>query len=90
MGIAAIKIKIMPESPEVDLEKIKDKVKNIIQNKEGINPNFEEKPIAFGLKAINVTFAWPEEEELEKLEKRLEQIENVKSIEVVDIRRAVG
>ena len=56
----------------------------------GKNCNFEEEPIAFGLKAIIALFAWPEEKELESLENELKDIEGVNSIQVIDIRRAFG
>ena len=90
MGIAAVKIKLMPTSPEVNLEEIKEKAKIIVEQKSGKNCKFEEEPIAFGLKAIIVFFAWPEELELEELEEELKKIENVNSVQVVDMRRAFG
>ena len=87
MGIAGVKIKIMPTSPEVDLEKIKEGAKILIEKKDGKNCSFEEEPIAFGLKAIIVLFAWPEEQELEELEEDLKKVENVNAVQVIDIRR---
>jgi elongation factor 1-beta len=90
MGIAAVKIKIMPTSPEVNLGELKEKVEKSIIDKGGKNPQFEEQPIAFGLKALIVLFAWPEEKELEELEEELKKIENVNSVQVVDLRRAIG
>lgn len=89
MGIAGIKIKIMPTSPEVNLEKIKEEAKTLIEQKDGKNCKFEEEPIAFGLKAIIAFFAWPEEQELEKLEEALKKIKNVNSVQVIDIRRLI-
>ena len=90
MGIAAVRIKIMPASPETDLEKIKSEAKTIVEQSNGKNCKFEEEPIAFGLKAIIVFFAWPEEKELEELEEALKKIENVNSVQLTDIRRAFG
>ncbi len=90
MGIAAVKIKIMPSSPEVNLEKIKESAKNLVEKTGGKNCKFEEEPIAFGLNAIIAFFAWPEEQELEKLEEKLKKIDNINSIQVIDIRRAFG
>lgn len=90
MGIAAVKIKIMPLSPEVDLEKIKNKTKTLVEQKGGKNCKFEEEPIAFGLKAIIVFFAWSEEQELEELERALGKIEEISSVQVIDMRRAFG
>ncbi len=90
MGIAAVKIRILPTSPEVDLERLKVTAKKIVEELGGKNCNFEEEPIAFGLKALIAFFAWPEELELEKLENSLSDIEEVSSVQVIDMRRAFG
>jgi elongation factor 1-beta len=90
MGIAAVKIKLMPSSPEVDLEKIKVKAKEKIEGGEGKNCSFEEEPIAFGLKAIIAFFALDESKELEPIENSLREIEDVNSVELIDLRRAFG
>ena len=52
MGIALVKLKIMPESLEVNLEELKEKVKATIGSEIDSEINFEEEPIAFGLKAL--------------------------------------
>lgn len=90
MGILAVKIKLMPTSIKTNLEKIKEKTKILIEKEGGKNCNFEEEPIAFGLKAIIVFFAWPEEKEIEKIEEELKKIENVNSVQIIDMRRAFG
>lgn len=90
MGIAAVKIKLMPSSPEIDLEEVEEKVKKILEKRGVQNPGFEKQPIAFGLNALVVLFAWPEEKELEDLETELKNIKNVNSVNVIDIRRAIG
>jgi len=90
MGIAGVKIRIMPTSPEVDLEKLKKTAKIIVERMGGKNCNFEEEPIAFGLRAIIAFFAWPEELELESLERFLNKIEEVSSVQTIDMRRAFG
>lgn len=89
MGITAVKIRIMPVSPEVDLEKLEKEAKIQIEKEGGKNPNFEKQPIAFGLNALEILFAWPEEKELEGLEEKLKKVENVNSVQVTDIRRAI-
>ncbi len=90
MGTAAVKIRILPTSPEADLEKLKEAIKNLIEKNGGKNCSFEEEPIAFGLKAIIILFAWPEESELEELENSLNKLEEVSSLQVIDMRRAFG
>ncbi|MEX0920525.1 MAG: elongation factor 1-beta [Candidatus Pacearchaeota archaeon] len=90
MGTVLIKIKMMPASPETNLEEIEKKVKEKLEKEEANNISFEIQPIAFGLKALIVGFAWPEEKELESFQETLEKIENVNSVEVIDMRRAIG
>ena len=90
MGIAAVKIKIMPTGVETNLNEIEVSAKKLIESLGGKNPSFTQEPIAFGLKAIIAFFAWPEEKELEDLEQKLAKINNVNSIQVVDMRRAFG
>ena len=90
MGITAVKIKIMPTSPEVELKTIEITAKSLIEKKGGKNCKFEEEPIAFGLKAVIVYFVWPEEIELEALENELKAIEDVSSVQVIDMRRVFG
>ena len=90
MGTAVVKMKVMPTSPEVDLEKMKEEVKDLIEKAGGKGCNLEEEPIAFGLKAIIAMFAWPEELELDNLEANLQKIEDVNSVQLIDIRRALG
>lgn len=90
MSIAAVKIKLMPTSPETDLENIEKDAKATIEDRGGKGPQFEKQAIAFGLNALIVLFAWPEEKPLEELEEELKKIENVNSVQVVDIRRAIG
>ncbi|GBE19580.1 elongation factor 1-beta [archaeon BMS3Abin17] len=82
-----IKIKMMPTSPDVDLEKIKQEAKNLVEQDNGKNREYEEEPIAFGLKAVIAFFEWPEEKELEEIEEKLKNIENVKSIQIIDMRK---
>jgi translation elongation factor aEF-1 beta len=90
MSIAAVKIRILPTSPEVDLEGLKVTIKDLVVQLGGKNCSFEEEPIAFGLKAIIAFFAWPEELELENLENTIGKIEEVSSLQVIDMRRALG
>lgn len=87
MGTAGIKFKIMPESPDVDLDDIEQKVKSHIESKGGRNRQYEKQPIAFGLKALIAFFEWGEDQELEPLQEELQKIEDVKSVEVIYMRK---
>jgi translation elongation factor aEF-1 beta len=86
-GIAGIKIKLMPTSPEVNLKEIEDKTKEIVDKEGGFNREYEIEPIAFGLKAIIAFFEWPEEKEIEYLEEKLGNIKNVQSVQTIDMRK---
>ncbi len=90
MAIVAIIAKIMPESPDVDLEVLKSEAEKRLTPHGAQNISFEIKPIAFGLKAVMVKFAWPEEKDTDLVEKTLGGIENVASATIEDYRRAFG
>lgn len=86
-GVAGVKIKIMPESPSVNIHEIEERAKNIVKAEGGKNNEYSVEPIAFGLKAVIAFFQWPEEKDLEKIEEKFRQIENVQSVQTIDIRK---
>jgi translation elongation factor aEF-1 beta len=90
MGTVSVKMKVLPASPEVDLEILKQKAKEVVEGKGGTNCHFEEEEIAFGLKALITIFDWTEGNEVEIVEEALAQIENVNSAQLIDMRRAIG
>ena len=90
MGTALLKIKIMPESPDADLEAIENKSKEIVKEKGGKNPSTVREPIAFGLNAVIINFSMDESLSVDEFEDSLKEIEQVNSTEVVDFRRAFG
>ena len=90
MGFTAVQLKIMPDSPSADLKAIEKKAEEIINSMHKTSVNVEEQPIAFGLNAIILSFAWNDEIETEKLEAELAKIEHVSSVEILDIRKAFG
>lgn len=91
MADVIVTFKIMPDSPEIDLEKLKSAAKKKIQDFGGDVGKTEEQPVAFGLKSLNIIFVMDEKKgSTEVLEDQIADIEGVKSIEVTDIRRAIG
>jgi|APSaa5957512576_1039674.scaffolds.fasta_scaffold35951_2 translation elongation factor aEF-1 beta len=93
MGTAILKLKMMPKSPDTDLEKMKQGIREKIEAHGGVlNPTepFEEQEIAFGLKSLTATFAWPEEKDTDLAENSAAEVEGVSSVEIVDYRRAMG
>lgn len=87
MGEVVATIKVMPESPDVDLERIKeDIIKSIPEGTEF--HKIEEEPIAFGLVALKVMVVVGDEEGgTETVEENLSKVENISSVEVEDVRR---
>jgi len=92
MAQVIVTLKIMPESPEVDLNKIQEEAKSKITDFAGSGDmKVEEKPIAFGLKALNIIFVMDESKgSTEPLEESISEIEGVQSVETTDVRRAIG
>ena len=85
MGDVGITIKIMPSSPETDLEKVLSNIKEKYNVQD-----YKIEPIAFGLKAVILFFEIDESQELEPIEEGLKKIENINSVQVIDMRRAFG
>lgn len=90
MALAIIQIKILPESPETDLEKIKTSITETCDKLSATLSKIETQDIAFGLKATIATIGWPEERSQNELEAEIKKIEGVSNIEIIDYRRAVG
>ncbi|MAG47106.1 elongation factor 1-beta [archaeon] len=92
MAEVIITFKVMPDSPETDMEELEKTVKEKISKFAGkaeFKSNLEE--IAFGLKAFNITFVMDENKgSTDSLESDITNLENVNSVEVTDIRRALG
>lgn len=90
MSTVAIKVKVMPEGLDSDLEEIKRNITEKIENEGGKIAGFEEQPIAFGLKALIATFAWLEAKETSIVEEIFKNIPGVSSSDIIDYRRAFG
>ena len=87
MGINGVRYKLMPTSPEVDLQEIEVTAKKIVEEFGGTNKEYTIEPIAFGLKAVIVFFFYPDEKNVEGLEEKFAGIENVASVQLIDIRK---
>lgn len=91
MAEVIVTLKIMPESPDTALDKIKDLAEEHIKAFGGETGRVEEEPIAFGLKALKMIFVMDEAKgSTDELEKNVSGIEGVVSVEVTDVRRAIG
>ncbi len=90
MGFVAVQMKLMPDSPEANLKEIEKKAEAAINSMHKTLVKIEEQPIAFGLSAIILSFAWNDEIDTEKLEAELAKLEHVSSVETLDVRKAFG
>ncbi len=87
---AIIVIKIMPDSPQAPLKDIKASVQSFIEKNGGKGTTLEEQEVAFGLKAIILKSAVPEEKGSDFFESGITQIAHVSSVTIEDYRRAFG
>ncbi len=91
MAKVIITLKVMPKSPDSDLKKIEQKVSHLVKEFGGEVGKVEEKPVAFGLKSLNIIFVMDESlGSTEELEKQALEIPEVSSVEVIDVRRSIG
>ena len=91
MARVIVTLKIMPQSPEVNLDLIKEQAVEKIIKYGGEVGKTEIQPIAFGLNALMIYFI--QDESLggtTKLEEQISSIPGVNSVEVTDVRRAIG
>ena len=89
MTDAAVKIKIMPESLDTNLKEIEKVVKSKLEKEGAIINKTEEQDIAFGLKALIITFGWPEKKDTSIIEDKA-KVKGVNSVQIIDYRRAFG
>lgn len=86
MSDVAVTLKVMPENPEVDLEALKEEIKNAVG--EEIFERVEEEPIGFGLVALNVTIVVDDGEGgSEPAENAIADLADVATVEVTHMTR---
>ncbi len=90
MAFALIRVKIMPDSPSADLDKIERKTNEILTQAGSKSIKFEKEPIAFGLTAVIAQFSWDDSESNDELMEKIQKMHNVSSAEIIDYRRAIG
>ncbi len=83
MGNVAVHVRVMPESTEVDMNTVLEKVKEVLGEK---LKNAEIKPFVFGLKVVEAIFTVPDEEGiLDQEVEKLSKIEGVQNVEVLEV-----
>lgn len=91
MADVVVTLKVMPDSPEVDLKVVEKKVGNLIAEFGGELGRVEKEPVGFGLVALKLFFVMPEAKgSTEPLEEQIKTLKEVGSVDVVDVRRAIG
>ena len=87
MGKVAAKIKVMPESPDVDLDDLQDRLESSLPEGAKIN-GFERDNVAFGLVALFPTVIVPDDAGgTEAVEESFAGVEGVQSVDVQNVGR---
>ena len=80
MGNVDLILKLMPESPDVDLKKLGETIREKIPETRDI----KEEPIGFGLSALKVLVIVPDEKGApDRVEQTLASLEGIESVEVI-------
>jgi len=89
MSEVIITFRIMPESPETNLEDLQKKCEELI-SKVGEVGKVEIKPIAFGLKELDIYAVMDESKgSPDALEEELSNLDGVNRAEIADVRRTM-
>ena len=87
MGDVAAKIKVMPNSPEVDLDELQDLLEEALPEGAKIR-GFERDDVAFGLVALLPTVIVPDGAGgTEAVEESFSQVDDVESVNVENVGR---
>jgi elongation factor 1-beta len=86
MGDAAVRMKIMPESTDIDLGKLREEIKKAVPAFARLHAT-EEMPIAFGLKALIVVTIMDDKggHSPEEIETAFGRVAGVESVEVEEV-----
>jgi len=90
MARAIVTIRLMPESTDSNLKKVEQDAKELIEKNGGEFGRCTDVPIAFGLRALDISIIIDENLGSEVFENALSEIEGVASSKVTDFRRAMG
>jgi elongation factor 1-beta len=83
----AANVRIMPTGVETNLEEIKKSVEKIVAKYGKVNSS-EIKPIAFGLKSLEVMLLLNDKEGgMEEIEAQIAKIDGVNGVEILEVSR---
>ncbi|MDS0294708.1 elongation factor 1-beta [Halogeometricum luteum] len=87
MGKVAAKMKVMPDSPEMDLDELQERLEDSLPEGAKIN-GFERDDVAFGLVALLPTVIVPDDAGgTEAVEEAFTGVEGVESVSVENVGR---
>ncbi|GIU71285.1 MAG: elongation factor 1-beta [Candidatus Nitrosocaldaceae archaeon] len=87
MARLIVRIKILPEDIETNLDELKNNIESSLPDGMAIKASNIE-PIAFGLNALIIDFAMDDKEgQMEQLEDKLKTIKGVSEIQIVNLSR---
>ena len=82
MGSVAVILRVMPESPEINIEKLK----KALRQKLPVIQEIKEEPIGFGLKALKVLAVVNDAGgETDAVEKSLNEVAGVERAEIIEV-----
>jgi len=86
MGEAAVRMKVMPKSTDVDLKKLAEEIKKVVPSFARLHA-IEEMPIAFGLKALIVVTIMDDKggRSPDEIEEAVRKLPDVESAEVEEV-----
>ncbi len=85
MGNVYMKLRVMPEDLNVDLEGVYKEILKVAPEKVEIK-DYKIQPIAFGLKALLIVAVMPDEEGIcDRLIESVQSVDGVESVEVEDM-----
>jgi elongation factor 1-beta len=87
MGKVAAKMKVMPQSPEVDLDDLQERLENVLPEGAKIS-RVDREDVAFGLIAMFPTVIIPDEAGgTDAVEDAFAEVEGVESVDVDEVGR---
>lgn len=89
MARIVLSLKIFPADIDINLETLKEKIKNSLPSYASVY-KFEEEPIAFSLVALIAHIVFPENQAggLDEVEASIKNVSEVSDIQTIMIRRA--
>lgn len=87
MSKLIVRMKILPEDIDTDLDKLLDSIVSTLPSDIGVKSNMKE-PIAFGLNALVIDFSLEDSDgQMERLENIVKGVKGVSEIQVVNLSR---